>query len=75
MIINGQKSTSNDMAVVVYIVQVRDPCAWLDTGCASFAWILRDPWRLWTRARARAAYRCGNSVTNSTKFKRTQKPR
>lgn len=31
-----------------------------------------DGAHLWTRARA--AYRCGNSVTNSTKFKRTQKP-
>lgn len=36
MIINGQKVQVTIWRFVVYIVQVRDPCAWLDTGCATF---------------------------------------
>lgn len=60
------KSTSNDMAVIVYCTSTRRVRV-LDTGRASITSKVACWWM-----RARAAYRCGNSVTNQQNLKYTE---
>lgn len=60
------KSTSNDMAVIVYCTSTRRVRVF-DTGRAS----IRSKVACWW-TRARAAYRCGNSVTNQQNLKYTE---